>query len=56
MQNGPLVFINDMPYIKGHFMVFYLDGFQFIAMIVGLNWLLVGSNTYHKYFIQGLMP
>ena len=37
-------------------MVFLFDGFQLIVMIVGFNWLFMGSNTYPYIFIQGLMP
>ena len=32
------------------------DEFQLMAMILGFNWLLLGSNTYHYFFIQEFMP
>ena len=38
--------------IRGHFVIFKLDGFQLMAMIVGLNWLLMGLNVYHYFYTR----
>ena len=38
--------------MKGHFIAFKLDVFRLIVMIVGFNWLLMVSNTYHSFYTR----
>ena len=51
--NVSLVFISEMLRIKGHFLVSKLDALLLMALSVGFNWLLIGTNTHHYFSHTG---